>query len=456
MTMRRTLIFSLAALTTLLCAAAARAADDWHVEVEPDWRGYYRATSPIAARDFQRYLDALALREDQIDMANDLYLAFENEIRDMSTLMREQRSDLQSAFQPDEKKQRKAQQARIKLTERFDARAKDLTQRLFADLRLTLTTEQEQAWQDLEQLRRRRETLTRFAAYPSENIDLAVIIDGIDMPQEVRDSLQNTLDNYLVELDNAVAMRNAKVESLSGPAREVVALRRETWSTEDQADRNKLERRIASRQEKLVSDAEQLRDLCKRVKDINDRYAQQISLGLSADLLPRFERRIGQVIDKNDDDDWSDYNRARWAIRSIERLEYEKPIAELELRAYGEDHDYYQRQADRLRAVPGLSERQSQEVATLKSEFETEYEALRKRHNQKARRPKNPSQFEFQLDGARLTLYQGDRPMRYWERWEEQEPSEDFKRDDADLSQRYIDRLRQILTLEQRSYIANH
>ena len=62
MTMRRTLIFSLAALTTLLCAAAARAADDWHVEVEPDWRGYYRATSPIAARDFQRYLDALATR----------------------------------------------------------------------------------------------------------------------------------------------------------------------------------------------------------------------------------------------------------------------------------------------------------------------------------------------------------------------------------------------------------
>ncbi len=436
--------------------SAIAAKDDWHVEVEPDWRGYYRSESPVVARDFRRYMEALELDDEQMATARDLFTAFESEIRDISTLMREQRADSERTFEKNKKKQRKQQQARLRMTERYDKRAGELTTHLFSDLRLMLTSKQEEAWKELEQLRRRRETLSRFAAYPAENVDLVVIIEGLKMPEDVRSGLNNTLENYLVELDNAVMIRNAKVASLSGPARKIARMYREWWEAEDETDQQRVRRRIESRQEKLVSGATHLRDLCKRVKDINERYAQQIMIGLSSDLLPRFERQVAQVIEKSEDDDWGDYNRARRAMRAIVQLEYTKPIAELRMQAYGEDNDYYQRYAERMRAIPSATEKQVDAIKALKAEFETEYEALRKRHNRKMPRAKDPNQFEFQLDGAQLTLYQGERPQHYWERWEEEQPSEDFQRDNSKLSQRYMDRLRHILTLEQRSYIANY
>ncbi len=460
-------------LQRLVCACAIvlpsggvlAASEEWDVNVSPDWGYGYQdifGTVPISARDFQVYGETLNLTGDQAELAGELYADFAEEMRNISTLTIEKRTDMQALAQASEDWQ-EFQKATSNMSRDQNEKTRDMTAHLFADLQLIITPEQESTWASVERTRRRRETLARFSVYPRERIDLVAIVQGIEMPESFRKSLIPTLDEYEYELDVALTARNTKASAAVEKTTEINTLQMTAWSRTTDPDPQAImaaQSRIEELQQEIIPVALGLRDASARVRDVNDRYTRELASRFPTKLKQRLEEQTAKIAGKDQNAvPFSDFSRAKIAIQTLEQLEAMKPMMEMQAQMFGDSDMAAEMKPylDRLKTVQPLSEDQRDQLALIKTDIEAELLAAQRRHGRPSAPADEPASYTFKLDGAVIQLTRRGEEQDNMNMLGQQEPSRADKKQAKDLAkinQNAIDRIRAILTIEQRSVIA--
>ena len=413
-------------------------------------------SKPATSRCTPRHSDP-----DQFDLANELYANYAAELRNMATRMMEKRADMQAASQASQDWQN-VQEAFSKASLEQDEHERELTSQLFADLRLIITPEQETAWADIERTRRRRETLARFSIYPRERIDLIAVVQGLDMPESFRASLADALHTYEQELDIALTARNTKGAAAARQAKEVADLQMKAWTPARDQDPQAVmdaQERVQQMSQELIPVALDLRDASARVRDVNDRHIRELANRFPQKIRDTFEAQVAKVAGKSENNvPFSDFSRAKMAIQTLEQLESMKPMMEMQAQMFGESDMAAEMQPylDRLKTVPPLSQTQRDQLAQIKTDLDAELESAQRRHGGSSASQDEPTSFNIRLDGAMMSLARNDSDnssMNMWGGSQDAKQIEQLK-ERADINQRAIDRIRAILSIEQRSVIA--
>lgn len=453
---------------SMLLAASVPAApeDEWNIHVSTDW-GFSMmedmlGNAPVRARDFQLYGEALGLDAQQAALAGELYVEYAAELRNMSTLMTEKRADMQAQSQASQDWQL-MQASFTKASAEQGERERELTEQLFADLRLVITPEQEKGWAQVERTRRRRETLAQFSIYPRERIDLVAIVQGMEMPESFRTSLGAALEAYEQELDAALVARNGKCKVAARQADEVNDLQTKAWSPAPDADPQSMmdaQQRVQAMSSELIPVALDLREASARVRDVNDRHAEALAARFPQKLRETFQSQIAKVAGKSENAvPFSDFSRAKMAMQTLEQLEAMKPMMEMQAQMFADSDMAAEMQPylDRLKTVPPLSQAQRDELAHIRADLEAELDAAQRRHGGTSDSNEDElNSFTIRLDRVSIAMSRidgQDDGMSMWGGAQDAKQIEQLK-EQAEINQRAIDRIRALLTIEQRSVIA--
>lgn len=152
-------------------------------------------------------------------------------------------------------------------------------QSLLADIKALLTPEQaEQGWPRLERMRRREQWL-RTGTLSGSNVDLHRLVESLNLPEEDRARLGETLEQYEVDLDRV----------LEGIQRRA----------EDRAREQGLNRKDGPGARIMVLDGDSMREHLKqqredsaKVKEINQRYTRLLAAQLPDDLRAKLEEQF--------------------------------------------------------------------------------------------------------------------------------------------------------------------
>jgi hypothetical protein len=147
-----------------------------------------------------------------------------------------------------------------------DARKK-IEETFASDMKLILTPEQVERWPAVERAQRRDQTLRR-GFLSGERVDLFVLVEEAKLPEEAAAAVKPVLDQYDVDMDRELAKRNDTYENSFEKMGE---LRRE-------GDMEGLQ--------ELIKEG---REAGARVRDLNRRFARQLTDLLPEDQKPVFE-----------------------------------------------------------------------------------------------------------------------------------------------------------------------
>ncbi|MFG0330011.1 MAG: hypothetical protein ACF8PN_08950 [Phycisphaerales bacterium] len=163
-------------------------------------------------------------------------------------------------------------EAMTESSEAWDATRERLESSFYDDVRSMLSPDQLARWETYERDRRRREGTASPGQFAGESIDVITVVETIDLPNEVRATIEPTLNNYAQEFDITLQEREALVERVRG------------MDFRDEAQR-----------EEMAELVETIMTRRQSLRDINLRYAQAIAERLPADqanaLLNEFKRQ---------------------------------------------------------------------------------------------------------------------------------------------------------------------
>ncbi len=222
---------------------------------------------PITSRHVDRYADVLGLTDDQRDVVDDLFSTFGREYTAARVERDEKMGDLRAEAQESGDFQIFMEDM-PKIDKKFNTEVDRLRDRFFEDLRLLLTADQDARWADLERTRRRVESIGA-GTLSGESVDLISIVDDLEAPGEVEADLEPTLDRYESDLDRALEKRErlrADSGEGMGPGRVDIEAMEETMG--------------------------EVREASAEVRDVNQRYARQISGMLPTELAERFDEAV--------------------------------------------------------------------------------------------------------------------------------------------------------------------
>ena len=151
--------------------------------------------------------------------------------------------------------------------------AKQLESQFLSDVQGILTEKEQARWPRFEQARRRSILLRRYSRLAGEGIDLINLFNTLHFPDEVATQLQPVLDDYANELDAGILERQAVMD--------------------------KAKERMNAISDKKSQETKELiyRDILrvhKALRDINERYAEQIEQQLPDDLAAAFKQKFDQ------------------------------------------------------------------------------------------------------------------------------------------------------------------
>jgi len=155
---------------------------------------------------------------------------------------------------------------------RFQEEARKMEQGLLADLRTLLTPEQASRWELVERTRRRERTLGQ-GQMSGERVDVIRLTRELELDPALRSSIDEVLAQYELDLDRALVKRNEAYERI-----------RSGFGRMRDGD--------FSEMEDLMNAA---REASRRVRDVNERYARQVSGLLPEDLRASFEKRVREA-----------------------------------------------------------------------------------------------------------------------------------------------------------------
>jgi len=263
---RRSMFVSLIALLgagALLLSAGSPAS--------AQFRGGMRdlAQPEVDSAELERYDEILDLSEGQEAVAEDLLVTYQREVEEL-------REEIQAVAEAARAEWEETRDRSIwfdfrDAMEPFEQRKERLNEAFLDDLRLVLTPEQDERWEEAMHMRRRMRTLDDDGLVSGENVDLVETVRSIDLPEETRQTVRPVLRQYASDLDRVLVKRN------------------ETYEESQEQGLQLFREGNFDEIEKLFDEA---RESAIAVRDVNRRYARQIQTMLEAEQAERFEREF--------------------------------------------------------------------------------------------------------------------------------------------------------------------
>ncbi len=232
--------------------------------------------------------------------------------------------ELRDQMKPPEE-QRDSWDARWKKMKELQRELHALRQKLHAqvltDLRLVLTTEQNDRWPDLERAMRRSFSLLNLANMRMEGLDLGALVKTLDPPDDVAERIAPTLAQYSLELDPLIAARDQAADALETAAIEARDMQ-ETMQDPGDARASEV-RRAASKIERASTRAvragSSVLDASKRIADLNAMYLARLQHDLPESIAVEIAKIAETPLYTRRENSWSD-TPAHAALHLAENL----------------------------------------------------------------------------------------------------------------------------------------
>lgn len=211
--------------------------------------------SVISENQLEKYAKIAGMSEDQTQAAAMLHEGYQAQVRELQDAVRSKMEAARDAFRetgdPSEFQAMREEMTKVR------ADRKKLDASFMNDVKALLTDEQVAKWSKVE-MAMNRDQLMRRGMLSGERVDLFRLVDDLKLADESRAPVDGLLSQYEVDLDRELVKRDAFTEKVITQMDEL---------REDPA--------------KAQAMLEEGRTAGVRVRDVNRRYARQIS-----DLLP--------------------------------------------------------------------------------------------------------------------------------------------------------------------------
>ena len=452
--------FAAAVLSLILAAPAALAADEWTLSsIEPDqssW-GFTPARAPIAQSHIDHYAQVLALDDQQKAALDSLLETLAGQYKQAWIVHAEATADLNAKMRITQSWQDQ-QGEMAELTEKFRRERLNLLGTFFEDMRLFLLPEQEKRWDIVERDRRRVTTLVQFACFDDESIDLVAAVEALNISDDERAALEPILDRYAESLDPVLAARNRKSESIADTVREYQRLQRTAYSPapdSDPQDMVKAQQKLQEKQASIVPDALELRDASARVRDVNHQFMDELTKAIPPAALDDWKKVTKPA--KRSRNFWESYSRADMLFKTLENLEQMVNMAETQMQLW--DSDQANEYLLLVRSVEPLSPDQRHEVEAIHDEFTGVMERLEREHRPaSAADPEDRSaSIPTPAGTIHITKVDPDAPdANPYAFSNQQQQDPEYAKRRGEVEQGAIDRVRKVLSTNQRAMVARY
>jgi hypothetical protein len=437
----------------------AHASDEWQYsgwsDNTFDGAMFMGGTPPVTSRDLRLFGEVLGLDDMQMEIMRDAYEDLDRTYNREWTLFAERRSDEQHAVRAGGG-WAEMQKRFLELKRDFDARVDRLEEQFTADLRLVLTPQQLDRWAALEREQRRTRTLAKYASYDEEKIDIVASVQAMELDDSLRAQLEPVLEEYRVQMDAALGARNRKAEQVGEEFTKVQQLEMDLQSETDPMVMQEGWQRMQQQREQLVPAGLELRRHSARVRDINIRYRDRVEQMLPPDKIDAF-REI-TMPKPSSGMMFSGFSRVRMMLGMLENLDTMVAGAQMQMEMWGEaEGDELGAYLRRIRQVQPLSEDQSAEIEQIRAEWEAQSAAIRSRYAKGDSDPGEPDYISLPTPSGTLMLTRvsaNDGFMGFPGQEIEDSDAHARQKEQSELDQRIIDRIRSILTIEQRGLFA--
>jgi hypothetical protein len=420
-------------------------------------------TSPISARDLRMYTEVLGLDDMQTEIMRDAYTVFDRAYRIEWVTFSEARSDAQhsSGYDTGWSEAEEEESELEKLQKSFDEKVERMEDQFIGDLRLVLTGAQLAKWELLEREQRRAKTLAKYAAHEDEKVDLVACVQALELSAEVRSALEPLLEQYREQMDVALVARNRKAETVGKRCVEVDSEEID-WSAVDHENEEAVQAAYDlynQTRQKLVPLGLDLHRACERVREVNEQFIRRIEEALPADQVEAFRKiAVPKAADDGYGGMYAGYSRARMMLGMLEHLEMYIASTQMQADMWGESGgEEMAMYLKRMREVQPLTKAQREQIAQIKADWEAGTESIRAQYASSVEPVADDGELYYlHLPTPSGTLmlhreYEGEE-----EEWDEsdEDPTYEMQQKLSEEDQRAIDRLRQILTIEQRTLFA--
>ncbi len=305
------------------------------------------------ARDIVVVTDVLTLDEGQRTLVQAFLDEYQGQFREESDNYREKIDEIRESIRDggmEGRDWREMIEPIREATEEFRGVRSQLGEQFVSDLQAGLTLEQTEQWPEVERVKRRQKLAPR-GVLSGESVDLVMVADGAVTEPTERARLDTILNDYAMQLDQALQQREADMLIVEEEA--VEAFRGGDLDAAMSAIEHQLRLRI-------------------RVRDINEQFARQIEAELGGDH-PAFKQAY---------------------------LEAAYPSV------YGED--YYEELFAAALNLPDLDETQRENVTTLQQSFEQRMITI-DQDLARTVRENEPKRMEQMVEMMRARMEGGDR-----------------------------------------------
>lgn len=250
------------------------------VSPAPSWAQGWGGGNPFEAtvqtRDITELETVLGLDDEQKSQVKELYAGYSLEQMQAAERMRDMMNQVQQDFQ-ESRDPTVWQEAMPKFIE-FGEHAEKLEQSLFDDIKLLLTEEQLEKWVKFERRHRRAQSLRQAGGsgmISGDAVELVEIVQAQKLPPDQMASIDAVLDQYEADMDRVVQARIKATKEMT---------KRQTELMGD----------FFGNMDKFEAMWAELRDMSVQIRDLNYRYARQVSGMLNEDQRPAFDRAFNE------------------------------------------------------------------------------------------------------------------------------------------------------------------
>ncbi len=423
----------------------------WNVEM------FMGGSPPVSARDLRMYAEVLALDEMQMEIMQDAFAELDDAYNRQWTLFAEKRSDEQHKPQPDGD-WTDMQKRMTEVKAEFDQKVERLEEQFIADLRLVLSPEQLDRWAALEREQRRAKTLSKYASYSDEKIDLVACVQALELSPGERAALEPLLEEYRTQIDAALTARNRRAELLGEEYTKTQQMQMDLSKESDPMAMQQGWEEFSRRQQELVPMGLELRKLCGRVRDVNVQFRKRLAEKMPSHQLEQFNEISAPK--ESTGFMFGGSSRAEMMFQMLENLDTMIAGAQMQMQAFGVgDAEVMGSYVRRMQRVQPLSEAQLAEVQQIKADYEDRKAAIRSRYTRSSADQNEPDFIQLPTPQGTLMLSRvredGNGGIMYGG-FGMGGGSDDpeMQREMSELDQSTINRLRAILTMEQRGLLA--
>jgi hypothetical protein len=228
-------------------------------------RGMFEVS--VSTEEMDRYGKMLNLSKSQSEAVKSLHDAY---AQDFAAAAQKSRDEI-DAVREEARDDPSRMQEIGELFTKFRAKRQAMETSFFNDVKATLTPEQQNVWPTVERVRRRETTMNR-GLMSGERADLVKIVDGLKLAPEAHKPVEPILDQYQIDLDRELILRNEHQDKMQGNMRDLFT---------GGGDQAKLQKMI-----------EEGRAVSTKLRDVNKRYARQVEAALPEDARAKFAEEL--------------------------------------------------------------------------------------------------------------------------------------------------------------------